>query len=39
MNIQTFIFNWRGQYEKTMEKEIQLLYIGKSPIVINSDDV
>ena len=38
MNIQTFIFNWRGQYEKTIEKEIQLLSIGKHPIVINSDD-
>ena len=34
MNIQTFIFNWRGQHEKTMEKEIQLLSIGKYPIVI-----
>jgi hypothetical protein len=38
MNIQTFIFNWRGQYEKTVEKEKQLKAIGKSPIVINSDD-
>lgn len=38
MKIQTFIFNWRGQYEKTIEKEIQLLSIGKQPIVINSDD-
>ena len=38
MNIQTFIFNWRGQYEKTIEKETQLLSIGKHPIVINSDD-
>ncbi len=38
MNIQTFIFNWRGQYEKTIEKETQLKALGKSPIVINSDD-
>lgn len=38
MNIQTFIFNWRGQYEKTIEKEKQLKSLGKSPIVINSDD-
>jgi hypothetical protein len=38
MNIQTFIFNWRGQYEKTLEKEAQLTALGKNPIVINSDD-
>jgi len=38
MKIQTFIFNWRGQYEKTIEKEMQLNAIGVTPIVINSDD-
>lgn len=38
MNIQTFIFNWRGQYENTIKKETQLKSLGKSPIVINSDD-
>jgi hypothetical protein len=38
MNIQTFIFNWRGQYEKTKEKIEQLNAIGVQPIIINSDD-
>jgi hypothetical protein len=38
MKIQTFIFNWRGQYENTRTKEKQLQAIGVSPIVINSDD-
>lgn len=38
MNIQTFIFNWRGQYTKTVEKVLQLKAIGVNPIVINSDD-
>jgi len=38
MNIQTFIFNWRGQFENTLEKEDQLEKLGKRPIVINSDD-
>ena len=38
MNIQTFIFNWRGQYEKTKEKQKQLSAIGVVPVVINSDD-
>jgi hypothetical protein len=38
MNIQTFIFNWRGQYEKTKEKQRQLSAIGVVPVVINSDD-
>ncbi len=38
MKIQTFIFNWRGQYEKTRAKEEQLIALGKNPIVINSDD-
>ena len=38
MLIQTFIFNWRGQYEKTKEKQKQLSAIGIVPVVINSDD-
>jgi hypothetical protein len=38
MNIQTFIFNWRGQYSKTRAKELQLRAIGVEPVVINSDD-
>ena len=38
MNIQTFIFNWRNQYEKTQKKIEQLNLIDKKPIVINSDD-
>ena len=38
MKILTFIFNWRGQYEKTIEKIDQLREIGVEPIVINSDD-
>ena len=39
MNIQTFIFNWRGQYEKTLEKIQQLKEFGVTPIIINSDDL
>ena len=38
MKIQTFIFNWRGQYEKTKEKIKQLKKLKIAPIVINSDD-
>lgn len=38
MNIQTFIFNWRGQWDKTTTKEMRLRELGKNPIVINSDD-
>lgn len=38
MRIKTFIFNWRGQYEKTQEKISQLKEIGITPVVINSDD-
>jgi len=38
MKIQTFIFNWQGQYEKTKEKQKQLSAIGVVPVVINSDD-
>lgn len=38
MKIQTFIFNWRGQYEKTLEKEKILNALGRNPFVINSDE-
>jgi hypothetical protein len=38
MNIQTFIFNWRGQYEKTLHKIEQLKKIGVVPTIINSDE-
>ena len=38
MKIQTFIFNWRGQYDKTIEKIDQLTALGIQPIVINSDE-
>tara|TARA_R100001591_G_scaffold87063_1_gene93229 strand:+ start:235 stop:942 length:708 start_codon:yes stop_codon:yes gene_type:complete len=38
MKIQTFIFNWRNQYENTQKKIDQLKLFGKKPIVINSDD-
>ena len=38
MNIQTFIFNWQGQYQKTIQKIEQLRALGIKPIIINSDD-
>ena len=38
MNIQPFIFNWKGQYDKTCKKEEQLKKIFDKVIVINSDD-
>ena len=38
VKIQSFIFNWRGQYDKTKEKISQLSDIGVNPIVINSDE-
>lgn len=38
MNIQPFIFNWKGQYEKTLAKEHALQKIFDKVIVINSDD-
>lgn len=38
MNIQPFIFNWKGQFEKTCQKERQLKKIFDKVIVINSDD-
>jgi hypothetical protein len=39
MKIQTFIFNWRGQYAKTKHKITQLHQLGIEAIVINSDDL
>jgi hypothetical protein len=33
MKILTFIFNWRGQYDKTIKKIDQLRGIGVEPIV------
>lgn len=38
MKIHSFIFNWRGQYEKAKYKEKQLKDIGLKVTVINSDD-
>ena len=38
MKIQTFIFNWKNQYDKTLQKIEQLKLIGEKPIIINSDD-
>lgn len=38
MNIQPFIFNWKGQYKKTIEKEQSLQKIFDKVTVINSDD-
>ena len=38
MKIQTFIFNWRGQYQNTLNKEKQFKEIGIVPTVINSDE-
>jgi len=38
MKIQTFIFNWNGQYNKTLDKKDQLKAIGVDPIIINSDE-
>jgi hypothetical protein len=39
MRLHPFIFNWRGQYEKTKEKESQFLHLGYDNVtVINSDD-
>ena len=38
MKIQPFIFNWKGQYKKTLEKEDALQKIFDKVIVINSDD-
>lgn len=38
MEYQTFIFNWRGQEEKTIKKVASLSSCGLNPVVINSDD-
>lgn len=38
MNIQPFIFNWNGQFEKTCKIEESLLKIFDKVTVINSDD-
>lgn len=38
MNIQPFIFNWKGQYQKTLDKEQSLQKIFDKVTVINSDD-
>jgi len=38
MKIETFIFNWRGQYENTIKKIEQFQNINIDPIIINSDD-
>lgn len=38
LNIQPFIFNWNGQYEKTCDIEDSLSKIFEKVIVINSDD-
>ena len=38
MNIQTFIFNWRGQYNNTLTKIKQFNTLGINPIIINSDE-
>ena len=38
MKIHPFIFNWKGQYEKTCQTEKQLLEIFDKVTVINSDE-
>lgn len=38
MKIHPFIFNWKRQFEKTCEKELQLKKIFDKVTVINSDD-
>ena len=38
MKLHTFIFNWRGQYNKTKEKEQQLKALNIPYTVINSDE-
>lgn len=39
MQVHSFIFNWRGQYEKTKEKERQFKDLGLKLTIINSDEV
>lgn len=38
MDIQVFIFNWRNQFNKTIEKEKELSSLGYRVTVINSDE-
>lgn len=38
VKIHTFIFNWRGQFDKTVEKIKQLTDLGHTLTVINSDE-
>lgn len=38
MQIHSFIFNWRGQYEKTKQKEQQFKDLGLKLTIINSDE-
>lgn len=38
MKFHSFIFNWKGQYEKAKHKESQLKTLGLKVTVINSDD-
>lgn len=38
MKIHAFIFNWRGQYEKTKEKEKQFSALDVKLTIINSDE-
>jgi len=38
MRLHTFIFNWRGQYEKTKEKISQFALLNITPTIINSDE-
>lgn len=38
MKVDTFIFNWRNQYDKTVRKIKQFNAIKINPLVINSDD-
>ena len=38
MKIQTYIFNWKGQYANTLQKELQLISSKIYPTVINSDE-
>ena len=38
MKIKPFIFNWKGQYANTIQKEIALLELKRYPTIINSDD-
>jgi hypothetical protein len=39
VKIQSFIFNWRNQFDKTIEKETKLSSLGYNTVVINSDEL